>query len=251
MRKPSWSRHPVWHGGRLPAEPQGGPVTARLAIPAAARSSCGWAPAAGWGHLAQPVSAKDSCRDRSRRSGAARPARHAAQAMEDVAADLHCDLPGNHKPGLHSAGGGGRPAGVRALHDPGPDRGGVAGFRCDAGADQAVPPLDHPMSAPVSGQECTALQVIAGHDLSGKEAIVTGGTSGLGYQTALALATAGARVVVAGRPLHILVNNAGVMATPLTRTADGFESQFGVNHLAHFALTNGLVPALRAAGRAR
>jgi NAD(P)-dependent dehydrogenase (short-subunit alcohol dehydrogenase family) len=157
--------------------------------------------------------------------------------------------------------------------------------------------LDHPVSAPVPGRDVTALEVIAGHDLSGKEAIVTGGTSGLGYQTALALATAGAQVVVtsrdparggaaaaalrahtgnqkvvyrqldltsigsvtgwarrhaaAGRPLHILVNNAGVMAPPVTRTADGFELQFGVNHLAHFALTCGLLPALRAAGSAR
>jgi NAD(P)-dependent dehydrogenase (short-subunit alcohol dehydrogenase family) len=135
------------------------------------------------------------------------------------------------------------------------------------------------------------------NDLSGKESIVTGGYGGLGYETAKALANAGARVVVAGRdatkgeaavarlraatgndkivfrpldlaslesvttwasrhaatgkPLHILVNNAAVMATPLTRTADGFESQFGVNHLGHFAFTVGLLPCLRAAGHAR
>ncbi|HEV2634405.1 MAG TPA: SDR family NAD(P)-dependent oxidoreductase [Actinocrinis sp.] len=54
-----------------------------------------------------------------------------------------------------------------------------------------------------------------------------------------------------GRPLHLLINNAGVMANPLTRTADGFESQFGVNHLGHFALTTALLPALLDAGTAR
>lgn len=147
------------------------------------------------------------------------------------------------------------------------------------------------------GAESTALQVIASHDLTGKETIVTGGYAGLGYQTAKALATAGARVVLAGRdstngeaaatrlagetgngkivfrrldlnslesvttwtrkhvatgkPLHILINNAGVMATPLRRTADGFESQLGINHLGHFAFTTGLLPCLQAAGTAR
>jgi NAD(P)-dependent dehydrogenase (short-subunit alcohol dehydrogenase family) len=48
-----------------------------------------------------------------------------------------------------------------------------------------------------------------------------------------------------------LINNAGIMATPLFYTEDGFESQFGTNHLGHFALTVGLMPALRAAGTAR
>jgi NAD(P)-dependent dehydrogenase (short-subunit alcohol dehydrogenase family) len=52
-------------------------------------------------------------------------------------------------------------------------------------------------------------------------------------------------------PLHILVNNAGVMASPLTRTAEGWELQFATNHLGHFALTLGLKPALRDAGGAR
>jgi NAD(P)-dependent dehydrogenase (short-subunit alcohol dehydrogenase family) len=57
--------------------------------------------------------------------------------------------------------------------------------------------------------------------------------------------------VATGKPLHILVNNAGVMATPLSSTMDGFEAQFGINHLAHFAFTIGLLPCLRAAGGAR
>lgn len=146
-------------------------------------------------------------------------------------------------------------------------------------------------------RQLTASDVIAGDDLTGKETIVTGGYSGLGYETAKALASAGARVVIAGRdpskgdravselqaatgnekivfrpldlnsmesvttwarkhaatgkPLHILVNNAGVMTPPLRRTVEGFESQLGINHLAHFAFTIGLLPCLREAGDAR
>jgi NAD(P)-dependent dehydrogenase (short-subunit alcohol dehydrogenase family) len=53
------------------------------------------------------------------------------------------------------------------------------------------------------------------------------------------------------RPLHLLVNNAGVMACPLARTPQGWESQFATNHLGHFALTTALLPALKAAGNAR
>jgi NAD(P)-dependent dehydrogenase (short-subunit alcohol dehydrogenase family) len=143
----------------------------------------------------------------------------------------------------------------------------------------------------------TALDVVARLDLGGQEAIVTGGVGGLGGETALALAAAGARVVLTGRdrargeaaanriqaaadggpvvfrpldladltavrewtaghnatgkPCHILVANAGVMACPLTRTPQGHELQFGTNHLGHFALVTGLLPSLRAAGGAR
>src|ERR1700733_4277738 len=145
------------------------------------------------------------------------------------------------------------------------------------------------------GFESTTSDVLREVDLSGKTALVTGANSGIGLETARALASAGAAVVVAGRrdragrdaaaqiaastgnphvrhilldladlesvaraaagwsgPLHILVNNAGIMAVPeLTRTAHGHELQFATNYLGHFALTAGLRTALAAAGRAR
>jgi NAD(P)-dependent dehydrogenase (short-subunit alcohol dehydrogenase family) len=143
------------------------------------------------------------------------------------------------------------------------------------------------------GAESTAAEVIAGIDLSGKRAIVTGASSGIGVETARALARANAEVTLAVRnpeaghrtaediiastgnkqvlvapldladlvsiaafvanwvgPLHILVNNAGVMATPELRTPQGWELQFATNHLGHFALTTGLHDALAAAGSA-
>jgi NAD(P)-dependent dehydrogenase (short-subunit alcohol dehydrogenase family) len=126
----------------------------------------------------------------------------------------------------------------------------------------------------------------------GKLAVVTGATGGLGYETALGLAQAGAEVVLAGRsdekgrdaiqrirqqvpsskirfervdlgslasvadfsnrilaqdrPIDLLINNAGVMTPPKRKTtADGFELQFGTNHVSHFALTGRLLPLLR------
>jgi NAD(P)-dependent dehydrogenase (short-subunit alcohol dehydrogenase family) len=137
----------------------------------------------------------------------------------------------------------------------------------------------------------TADDVLAGIDLSGKNAVVTGGHVGLGLEATRALAKAGASVTVgsrdprraasalagiervevaqldlldpasidtfadryldSGRPLHILLNNAGIMGGPLTRDARGYEAQFATNHLGHFQLTVRLLPALRAAHGAR
>ena len=142
--------------------------------------------------------------------------------------------------------------------------------------------------------ESTAAEVIDGIDLSGRRAIVTGGASGIGVETARALASAGAEVTLAVRdveagertaedivattdnkqvlvqrldladqasiagfvarwdgPLHLLINNAGVMASPETRTPEGWELQLATNHLGHFALANGLSPFLAAAHGAR
>jgi NAD(P)-dependent dehydrogenase (short-subunit alcohol dehydrogenase family) len=130
------------------------------------------------------------------------------------------------------------------------------------------------------GPRSTADDVLAGIDLSGKLAIVTGGYSGIGLPTTLALLRAGAHVVVparrpgiaaaavetevdeldladlasvraftarflaSGRRIDILVNSAGIMRTPETRVGPGWELQFATNHLGHFALVNGLRPAL-------
>lgn len=127
-------------------------------------------------------------------------------------------------------------------------------------------------------------------DLSERTAIVTGANSGIGLTTATQLARHGARVVLACRnlaagraaarqigagasgahldlasmasvraftqswdgPLHLLINNAGVMAPPKpATTADGFELQFGTNHLGHFVLTGLLLPAMVHSGDAR
>lgn len=130
-----------------------------------------------------------------------------------------------------------------------------------------------------------------GIDLRGKTTIVTGGYSGLGKETVRVFLAAGARVIVpardvprataaladlpgvevefmdlldpasiddfagrfadSGAALHILVNNAGIMAGPLTRDTRGYESQFAVNHLGHFQLVQRLWPALIRANGAR
>jgi NAD(P)-dependent dehydrogenase (short-subunit alcohol dehydrogenase family) len=140
----------------------------------------------------------------------------------------------------------------------------------------------------------TAEDVVAGLDLTGRTVVLTGASGGLGLETARALATAGATLVLpvrdpdsmresegyrvlhaetgridlipmdlgslesvrraataigAGYPrVDTLINNAGVMCTPAMTTADGFEFQFGVNHLGHFLLTTRLLPNLVAAG---
>jgi NAD(P)-dependent dehydrogenase (short-subunit alcohol dehydrogenase family) len=145
------------------------------------------------------------------------------------------------------------------------------------------------------GFETTADEVLDGVELTGKRAIVTGGASGIGIETARALALAGAEVTLAVRdlgvgrqvaenitattgnravlvapldlvdrrsvadfvgkwhgPLHILVNNAGIMALPeLRRTVEGWELQFATNHLGHFNLALGLHGALAEADGAR
>ncbi|MBK3732310.1 SDR family NAD(P)-dependent oxidoreductase [Azospirillum brasilense] len=140
------------------------------------------------------------------------------------------------------------------------------------------------------GPATTTAEAIRGIDLGRRVAIVTGGYSGIGLETTRALAEAGATVIVpardsvraaaaltgldrvelesldladaasvaafagrfraSGRPLSILVNSAGVMATPLHRDADGREGQFATNHLGHFRLTLALWPALLSAGAA-
>ncbi|MBX7483925.1 SDR family NAD(P)-dependent oxidoreductase [Qipengyuania qiaonensis] len=137
------------------------------------------------------------------------------------------------------------------------------------------------------GFDSTADDVLEACDLSGRTVLVTGGYSGLGRETARAMAARGAHIILSGRDatklgaaaddiaeatggridtlvcdlaslqsvraaaeeanehfdkIDLLINNAGVMACPLSRTADGFEMQFGTNHLGHFLLTNLLMP---------
>jgi NAD(P)-dependent dehydrogenase (short-subunit alcohol dehydrogenase family) len=152
------------------------------------------------------------------------------------------------------------------------------------------------ITSPFTSQS-TALEVISGHDLDGKTALVTGASSGLGAETARALLAAGAEVILAVRDVargeqvaqalraattnerahvlaidlgslasvrqaaaqiraqwpkvDLLINNAGVMATPREYTPEGFERQLGTNHLGHYLLTGLLLPALQAAAPAR
>jgi NAD(P)-dependent dehydrogenase (short-subunit alcohol dehydrogenase family) len=153
------------------------------------------------------------------------------------------------------------------------------------------------MTATAYGATTTAAEIVADVDLHGRRAVVTGASSGIGTETARALASAGVDVTLAVRnvqtgtevanriaenlsqgvgavhvarldladpasvadfvqswagPLHILVNNAGVMALPqLTLTPAGYEMQFATNHLGHFVLANGLHRWLAAAAGAR
>ncbi|MBV9509054.1 MAG: SDR family NAD(P)-dependent oxidoreductase [Caulobacteraceae bacterium] len=140
------------------------------------------------------------------------------------------------------------------------------------------------------GAQTTTDEVLQGVDLSGKFAVVTGGTTGLGLETCRALAAHGAEILLTARDaergaaavahvrahvpeakaafglldlgdlasvrrfaeqtladhdrIDLLINNAGMMGTPFGRTKEGFETQFGCNHLGHFLLTNLLAPAL-------
>lgn len=140
------------------------------------------------------------------------------------------------------------------------------------------------------GWASTTDDVLEGIDLHGVTVFITGANSGLGQETARAMAARGAHIIMAGRDqaklddsvaathaevpgakldtitvdltsleniraatararqrfetIDILINNAGVMATPFTHTADGFEMQFGTNHLGHFALTGELFPLI-------
>lgn len=141
------------------------------------------------------------------------------------------------------------------------------------------------------GRDTTTDEVLDGVDLSGRRFVVTGAASGLGRESARALAAHGASVTLLARSaerakgavtevagmvpgadlepgvvdlgdlgsirafadsylaghdtVDVLVNNAGVMACPFGHTADGFETQFGTNHLGHFLLTALLYPAIR------
>jgi NAD(P)-dependent dehydrogenase (short-subunit alcohol dehydrogenase family) len=137
----------------------------------------------------------------------------------------------------------------------------------------------------------TASEVIKGISLAGKVAIVTGGYTGIGLETTKTLAAAGATVIVpartlekakeslagvanvelaeldlmspesidafaatfvaSGRPLQLLINNAGIMFVPLRRNSRGVESQLATNYLAPFQLTARLWPALKKAQGAR
>ncbi len=147
----------------------------------------------------------------------------------------------------------------------------------------------HPLGSGFTAA-ATADDVLAGLDLTGRNAVVTGGYTGIGLEVSRALVKAGASVTATSRnpanaaaalardegigidrldlvdptsiddfvqrwlaskrPLHILINGAGASGGP-ERDARGYETQFATNHLGHFQLTLGLLPALRAAHGAR
>ncbi|WP_255547509.1 SDR family NAD(P)-dependent oxidoreductase [Mucilaginibacter sp. dw_454] len=150
--------------------------------------------------------------------------------------------------------------------------------------------MQHPLGSGFNAAS-TASEVIKGIDLAGKIAIVTGGNAGIGLETTKVLAAAGATVIVpardlekarknlegipnvemeamdlfqpdtidafaekflaSGRPLHLLINNAGIMWVPLQRDSRGFESQLVTNYLGQFQLVARLWPALKEANGAR
>lgn len=150
--------------------------------------------------------------------------------------------------------------------------------------------LQKPIGSGFTAKSTTA-EVIKGIDLSGKTAIVTGGNTGIGLETTKTLARAGATVIVPARdidkakknlqgienveletmdlmhpdsvdafakkflaskrPLHLLINNAGIMWVPLRRDVRGIESQLATNYLAVFELTARLWPALKRTNGAR
>jgi NAD(P)-dependent dehydrogenase (short-subunit alcohol dehydrogenase family) len=150
--------------------------------------------------------------------------------------------------------------------------------------------LQQPIHSGFNAKSTTS-DVINGIDLTGKVAIVTGGNSGIGLETVRTLSKAGATVIVPARdidkaksnlagianveienldlsnpnsidafvekflnskrPLHLLINNAGIMWVPFRSDNRGFESQLAINYLAHFQLTAGLWNALKSANGAR
>jgi NAD(P)-dependent dehydrogenase (short-subunit alcohol dehydrogenase family) len=148
----------------------------------------------------------------------------------------------------------------------------------------------HPLGSGFTAAS-TASTVVAGIDLTGRNVVITAGHVGLGLETTRVLSAAGAAVTVgardpeqaaralagiervevaaldlidpasvnafanrfltSGRPLHVLIGNAGIMGGDLVRDARGYEQQFAINHLGHFQLANALLPALRKAHGSR